>query len=85
VKAALVRIRKATALPIAVGFGIKTPVQAAQIARFADAVVVGSAIVSVIGDHKGAPGKDGVVTKVTELCRALADSIHATANDRVGA
>jgi tryptophan synthase alpha subunit len=42
---------------------------------------VGSAIVSVIGEHKGA----GAVTKVTELCRALADSIHAAANDRVGA
>ena len=81
VKAALVRIRKATALPIAVGFGIKTPSQAAQIARFADAAVVGSAIVSVIGGHKGS----GAVTKVTELCCALADSIHAAAGDKVGA
>jgi tryptophan synthase alpha chain len=81
VKAALVRIRKATDLPIAVGFGIKTPAQAGAIARFADAAVVGSAIVSVIADHKGA----GAVTKVTELCRALADSIHAAANDRVDA
>jgi tryptophan synthase alpha chain len=81
VKAALVRIRKATALPIAVGFGIKTSAQAGAIACFADAAVVGSAIVSVIGDHKGA----NVVTKVTELCRALADSIHAAANDRVDA
>jgi tryptophan synthase alpha chain len=77
----LARIRKATDLPIAVGFGIRTPVQAAQIARFADAAVVGSAIVSVIGDHKG----QGVVTKVTELCRALADSIHDAVGDKVGA
>jgi len=81
VKAALARIRKATNLPIAVGFGIRTPAQAGAIAGFADAAVVGSAIVSVIGDHPGA----GAVTKVTELCRALADSIHAAANDRVGA
>ena len=80
-KAALARIRKATNLPIAVGFGIRTPAQAGAIAGFADAAVVGSAIVSVIGDHPGA----GAVTKVTELCRALADSIHAAANDRVGA
>lgn len=81
VKAALARIRKATDLPIAVGFGIKTPAQAAQIARFADAAVVGSAIVGVIGDHFGA----GAVTKVTELCRALADSIHAATGDKVSA
>ena len=49
-----------------------------------DAAVVGSAIVTVIGEQQGA-GKDKIVAKVTELCRALADSIHAAANDRVGA
>ncbi|HUO01480.1 MAG TPA: tryptophan synthase subunit alpha [Rhizomicrobium sp.] len=84
VAAALARIRKATSLPVAVGFGIKTPAQAAQIARIADAAVVGSAIVSVIGDNPNA-GRDRVVTKVTELCRALADSTHAAAHDKVGA
>jgi tryptophan synthase alpha chain len=84
VKAALARTRKATHLPIAVGFGIKTPAQAGAIARFADAAVVGSAIVSVIGEHAD-QGKDKIVTKVTELCRALADSTHAAAHDRVGA
>ena len=40
------RIKKQTALPVGVGFGIKTPEQAAAIARFADAAVVGSAIVA---------------------------------------
>jgi tryptophan synthase alpha chain len=84
VKAALARIREATTLPVAVGFGIKTPAQAGEIARIADAAVVGSAIVSVIGDNQGA-GRDQIVTKVTELCRALAESTHATAHDRVGA
>jgi len=82
VRAALARIRKATKLPIAVGFGIRTPAQAAEIARIADAAVVGSAIVTVIGEHQG---KDKIVAKVTELCRALADSTHAAVNDRVGA
>lgn len=84
VQAALARIRKATNLPIAVGFGIKTPVQAGAIARIADAAVVGSAIVSVIGEHQG-EGHDRIVAKVTELCRALADSIHAASDDKVGA
>ena len=39
------RIRRHTALPVAVGFGINTPAQATAVARIADAVVVGSAIV----------------------------------------
>ena len=46
VRAALARIRAATDLPVAVGFGIRTPEQADAIARIADGVVVGSAIVS---------------------------------------
>lgn len=45
---ALADIRKQTDLPIAVGFGIKTPQQAAQMGSVADAIVVGSAIVNVI-------------------------------------
>jgi tryptophan synthase alpha chain len=84
VKAALARIRKASDLPVAVGFGIRTPAQAGQIARIADAAVVGSAIVSVIADNPNA-GKDKIVTSVTELCRALADSIHAQTGAKVGA
>ena len=47
---AVARLKAATALPVAVGFGVKTPEQAAAIARHADAVVVGSAIVSLIGE-----------------------------------
>jgi len=84
VKAALSRIRKATKLPVAVGFGIKTPAQASQIARIADAAVVGSAIVTVIGEYQHA-GKDKLVAEVKELCRALADSIHAVAGAKVQA
>jgi tryptophan synthase alpha chain len=44
----------APALPCAVGFGINTPEQAAEIARYADGVIVGSAIVKIIAEH----GKD---------------------------
>ena len=47
---AVARIRKYTDLPLAIGFGIKTPEQAADIARVADAAVVGSAIVDRIAD-----------------------------------
>jgi tryptophan synthase alpha chain len=48
VKHAVMRLRRHTALPIAVGFGIKTPAQARAIAAHADAAVVGSAIVDVV-------------------------------------
>ncbi|HOT91682.1 MAG TPA: tryptophan synthase subunit alpha [Anaerolineae bacterium] len=47
------RVRAVTEKPLAVGFGIATPEQAAQVARLADGVIVGSALVKVIGaaDH----------------------------------
>ena len=44
-------IRAQTDLPCAVGFGISTPEQAAQMAKNADGVIVGSAIVRLIGEH----------------------------------
>jgi tryptophan synthase alpha chain len=81
VRAALTRIRAATGLPVTVGFGIREPAQAEAIARIADGVVVGSAIVSrVAANIKG--GKDKVVAEVLELTRALAGSTHA-ARDKV--
>ena len=47
------RVRKSSALPVGVGFGISTPKQAAWIAGFADAAVVGSALVEKIEKTKG--------------------------------
>ena len=47
------RLRRFSKLPIAVGFGISTPEQFAEVGRFADAAVVGSAIVQRIEDHPG--------------------------------
>jgi tryptophan synthase alpha chain len=47
------RLRRATKLPIAVGFGISTRDQFAEVAEFADAVVVGSAIVETIERNRG--------------------------------
>lgn len=48
-EASVARVREATPLPVAVGFGISTAAQAAAAARFADGVVVGSALVDVVG------------------------------------
>ncbi len=49
---AVARLKSATDLPVAVGFGVRTPDQAAEIARVADGVVVGSAIVELIAQHR---------------------------------
>jgi tryptophan synthase alpha chain len=61
------RIRKATSLPIAVGFGIKTPEQAEEIARVADAAVVGSAIVERVAGGDA----ESVLGYVSELARGV--------------
>lgn len=78
IAAAVARLRRRTTLPIAVGFGIRTPAQAAAVARVADAVVVGSAIVSRIAanlDESGAP-RPGLVADVLGLVRELAEGVH---------
>ncbi|MDI6732001.1 MAG: tryptophan synthase subunit alpha [Candidatus Margulisbacteria bacterium] len=45
-------VKRFTSLPVAVGFGISTPAQAAEAAKYADGVIVGSAIVDLIGKKK---------------------------------
>lgn len=75
---ATARIRRHTDLPIAVGFGIREPAQAAEIARHADAVVVGSALVDLVARHLDADGRatpglaDAVHGHVRALARAIA-------------
>ncbi|MBM3518595.1 MAG: tryptophan synthase subunit alpha [Alphaproteobacteria bacterium] len=76
VAAAVARLRRHTDLPIAVGFGIKTAVQARAIAEIGDAVVVGSALVSVIAALDGAERGD-VVGSVLALVRELAAGVRA--------
>src|SRR6266404_3925156 len=75
VAAAVRRLKAHTDLPVAVGFGIKTPAQAAAVAKVADAAVVGSALVGRIADHLDAEGraKPGLVDAVLGLVRELAD------------
>jgi tryptophan synthase alpha chain len=75
------RLRNSTDLPIAVGFGIKTPAQAEVVAGFADGVAVGSAIVNEIAANLDAKGKakKGLVEKVSTLVQGLADGVRAAA------
>lgn len=54
---AVAMIRRQTRLPVAVGFGISTRAQVAQIAAVADGVVVGSALVNCIRENLGSPAK----------------------------
>jgi tryptophan synthase alpha chain len=51
IEEAVARLKAGTDLPVAVGFGVRTPEQAANIARVADGVVVGSALVEIIAEH----------------------------------
>lgn len=69
-------IRATTSLPIAVGFGISTPEHVRQVARHADGIVVGSAIVKQIGEL----GKDpDLAAKLAAFVRPLAQAAHGEA------
>jgi len=68
------RIRAHTTLPVALGFGISRPEHVAEVATFADAAVVGSALVSVIAEHGGSTQ---VVERVDEYVRWLKSYAHA--------
>jgi len=78
VASAVARLRRHSRLPIAVGFGIRTPAQAAEIARAADAVVVGSALVQRIAEHLDTTGaaRPSLVDAVLADVRALAAAIR---------
>ncbi len=73
------RIRARTPLPVAVGFGIKTPAQAATVAGAADAAVVGSALVSTIAAHVGEDGRPNpsLVADAVAFVRRLAEAVAA--------
>lgn len=73
------RIRRHTDLPVVVGFGVKTGAHAAEIARGADGVVVGSALVDALArslDAEGRAGPDSVAA-VTGLVRELAEGVRS--------
>ncbi|SME94243.1 tryptophan synthase, alpha chain [Tistlia consotensis] len=79
VEKAVQRLKRHTDLPIAVGFGIRTPEQAAEIARAADAAVVGSAIVDVVRGNLDEENraKPGLAAAVHGLVRSLAEGVRA--------
>jgi tryptophan synthase alpha chain len=76
---AVARLRRFTTLPVAVGFGIKTPAQATEVAKAADAAAVGSAIVERLALNLDPEGraKPGLVEAVLRDIRALATGVRA--------
>jgi len=75
------RIKSHTDLPVAVGFGIRTPEQAGEIAGVADAAVVGSALVDIVRDNLDGDGRpqQGLAGKVLDKVRTLADGVRGGA------
>lgn len=72
IEEAVARLKASTDLPVAVGFGVRTPEQAAAIAKVADGVVVGSALVELVARH----GEDAPAA-LRELTSALAQAVHS--------
>jgi tryptophan synthase alpha chain len=72
IEQAVARLKAASDIPVAVGFGVRTPEQAAAIAAHADGVVVGSALVDLVAAHGAA-----AAGPVRDLTRALAQAVHS--------
>ncbi|WP_271078148.1 tryptophan synthase subunit alpha [Aurantiacibacter sp. MUD61] len=72
IEANVSRIKSHTDLPVAVGFGVREPEQAEAIARVADGVVVGSALVELVGEH----GQDAP-HHLQDLTARLAKAVHS--------
>jgi tryptophan synthase alpha chain len=74
----IARIKKSTRLPVAVGFGVKTPQQAKAIAAGADGVAVGSALVSAVKESLGPKGETTgkTVVKVLDLVKSLSQALR---------
>ena len=86
VGAAVKRIKRHTALPVCVGFGVRSAEQARAIAQGADGVVVGSALAEAVRKSLGADGKatPATVAAVADLVRALADGVHGASRVLAG-
>jgi tryptophan synthase alpha chain len=78
VHAQVARIRASTTLPVAVGFGVRTPEQARAIAKGADGVVVGSALVNAVRETLTTDGKASgrTVPAVLDLVKSLGDALQ---------
>ena len=86
VTGAVERLKRHTSLPIAVGFGIKTPEQAAIVGRAADGAVVGSALIITIAEHLDDKGKakSGLVDALMAQVQGLADGVHTARETETG-
>jgi len=75
---AIPKVRHATALPIAIGFGVRTPSQAAAAVRAADAAVVASALIETLASTLDSEGRAGpeTVGKVLDQVRVLAEGVR---------
>jgi tryptophan synthase alpha chain len=82
VAAAVARLRRFTPLPVAVGFGIRTPEQAAAVARVADGAVVGTALVQRLALNLDPDGRaqPGLIEAVLADVRALAEGVREARN-----
>ncbi len=78
IREGVARVRRHTDLPVAVGFGIKNPAQAAEVAKVADAAVVASVLVDRIAENLNPDGtaKPGLVEAVLADVRALAAGVR---------
>jgi tryptophan synthase alpha chain len=77
IAAASDRARKASGLPVVVGFGVRTPEQAAGFARAADGVVVGSALVEEIRAAMDESDPASAVKRISVVAKSLSNAIHA--------
>ena len=82
VRAQVARIKRATTLPVVVGFGVRTPEQAKTIADCADGVVVGSALVETIRTTLGPDGRAGAdtISMVHKIVHDLAAGLRRSAS-----
>ena len=71
IEEAVARLKVSATIPVAVGFGVRTPEQAAAIAKVADGVVVGSALVDLVAKHG-----ENAAGPVRELTAALSQAVH---------
>lgn len=69
-------IKSMTNKPVAVGFGISSPVQARDIAKISDGVIVGSAIVKIIAGNQ--KNHKALISKLSSFSKRLAGAIHGT-------
>jgi len=68
--------RAATGIPLAVGFGVNTPEQAKEMARYADGVIVGSGIVKIVTDHGSGAGP-----YIYEFVRSMKDALKEVSGE----